>query len=141
MSCTIFQRNTDLLVIYQNINNLTQENLYPSFISEKTWRSSSQMVFESIIFFHVFTIFKKWVRIVIFQINTDFLINQLTKYFYTRHLTLLKVVLSIAEGFRKADFLPHIYLISWRMRCAIFQINTDLVKVYEHINIFKQETL
>ena len=33
-----------------------------------------------------------------FQINADFLINQLTKYYYTRHVTLLKVVLSIAEG-------------------------------------------
>ena len=27
------------------------------------------------------------------------------------------------------------------MRCAIFQINADLVKVYEHINTFTQETL
>ena len=74
------------------------------------------------------------------------LINQLQKYFYTKHLTLLlhsnkKVVLSIAEGFRKIDFLPHFYLISQKMRCAIFQINSDLVKVYEHINVFTQETL
>ena len=27
------------------------------------------------------------------------------------------------------------------MKCAIFQINTDLTKVYNHINIFRQETL
>ena len=76
----------------------------------------------------------------IFQINTDFLINQLQKYFYTKHLTLLfhsnkKVVLSIAEGFRTIDFLPHFYLTLKMMRCAIFQINTDLVKGYEHINM------
>ena len=35
MSCTIFQRNTDLLVIYQNINNFTQDTLHPSFILGK----------------------------------------------------------------------------------------------------------
>ena len=28
-------------------------------------------------------------RFVIFQVNADFLINQLTKYFYARHLTRL----------------------------------------------------
>ena len=27
------------------------------------------------------------------------------------------------------------------MMCAIFQTNTDLVKIYEHIAIFTQETL
>ena len=85
-------------------------------------------------------------RFLIFQINTDFLIDQLEKYFYTRHLTLLlhsnkTFLLSIPEVFRKINFLPHFYLLSQRMRCAIFQINTDLLKIYEHINIFAQETL
>ena len=45
---------------------------------------------------------------------TNFLINQLEKYCYTRHLTLLLrsnklFVLSNAEVFRKIDFLPHLY--------------------------------
>ena len=52
-----------------------------------------------------------------------------------------KILVSIAEDFRKIDFLPYFYLISQRVRCAIFQIKTNLVKVYEHIIIFTQETL
>ena len=136
MRCTIFQRNANLLVIHQDIIS-HMRLLY----LEKNWRSSLQMFSETIIFFPYFHHFKKWVRFLIFEIDADFKINQLKNFFYTRQLTLLKVVFSIAEGFRKVDFLPHFYLISQRMRCAIFQINTDLVKVYEHINIFKQETL
>ena len=85
-------------------------------------------------------------RFLIFQINTDFLIDQLEKYFYTRHLTLLlhskkTFLLSIPDVFWKINFLPHFNLLSQRMRCAIFQINTDLLKIYEHINIFTQEAL
>ena len=49
-----------------------------------------------------------------FQINTDFLINQLTQYFYTRQLTSLlyfklKFALSIAESFKNIPFLTHFY--------------------------------
>ena len=72
-----------------------------------------------------------------------------TKYFYaiilqnTLHCSFIptKRLCSRSQGFRQIDFLLHFCLISERMRCAIFQINADLVKVYEHINTFTQETL
>ena len=66
-----------------------------------------------------------------FQQNTDFLVNQPKNYFYKRHLTLLlysnkKVVLSIAQVFRNIHFLTHFYYFALWMRCAMFQINTDV---------------
>ena len=65
---------------------------------------------------------------------------------FTRQLTLLlhsnkKFALSIAENFRKIDFLSHFYMFSQRMRCEIFEINTDLPQIYEHINNLTEETL
>ena len=55
-------------------------------------------------------------RFVIFQVNADFLINQLTKYFYTRHLTLLlyftkELALSIAESFKNIHFFSTFLLV------------------------------
>ena len=105
--------------------------------------------FQNIHFLPHFHYFYQWVRLVIFQINTDFLINQLQKYFYaiilqnTLHCSFIptKRLCSRSQGFRQIDFLLHFCLISERMRCAIFQINADLVKVNEHINTFTQETL
>ena len=140
-----FQRNTNFVIIEWNINNFAQETLYLPFISEKIG-AVRRKHFSNIHFLPQFHYFQQRARFVIFQMNTDFLINQLQKYLYTKHPTLLfhsnkKFVLSITKGFRKINFLPHFYLISQRMRCAIFEINTDIVKVYEHINIFTQETL
>ena len=97
MRCAIFHRNTNLLIIWRNVNIFTQVTLHPSIISGKKWRSPLQTFFETSTFYHLFTIFK---RFVIFEVNADFLINQLTKYFYRsveilylhdrRHLTLLR---------------------------------------------------
>ena len=71
-------------------------------------------------------------RFVVFQINTEFLINQLQKYLYRKHLTLLlhsnkNFVLSIAQVFRNIHFLPHDNYFSQWIKCAWFQINTDLL--------------
>ena len=80
------------------------------------------------------------------SIDTDFLINLLKNYFYTRQLTLLlysnnNVVFSIAKVFRNIIFLTHFsYFWLW-VRCGMFQINTDLLVIYWIINIFTQETL
>ena len=142
MSCTIFQRNTDLLVIYQNIINFTQETLYPSFILKKIGGLHRKCFSKQSFFPPIFSLFLKVGEVSTISNKCWFPNKSVNKLVYTRHLTLLKVVLSIAEGFRKVDFLPHFYLISKTMRCEMFQINTDLVKVYQHINnIFKQETL
>ena len=85
-------------------------------------------------------------RFVILQINADFLINQLTKYFYIRHLTPLlnfkkKLTFSVTESFRNIHFLPHINKFSQWIRCTIFQINTDLLVIFQKFNIFTHETL
>ena len=54
---------------------------------KKDWRSPSETFFRNILFLQHFHYFEKWVGFVIFQINADFLINHLTKYFCTRQLT------------------------------------------------------
>ena len=41
MRYAIFQINTNLLIIQQNINIFTQETLYSSFISKENWRSNN----------------------------------------------------------------------------------------------------
>ena len=70
-----------------NINIFTQETLYCSFIWKNCWCYPSQMFFKTSTFYHIFTISNsEWGLFVIFQIKTDFLTNQLKKYFYTRHL-------------------------------------------------------
>ena len=149
MRCAVLQINTNLLITERNIDIFTQETLYPSFISKKNWRSPSRTFFKHPLF-TPFSLFLSESEIC--NISNKYWLphESATKIFlrncFSKHLTLLlhfnkTVVLSIAEGFRKIDFLPHFNVISERMRCAIFQINTDLVKVYEHINIFTQETL
>ena len=100
-------------------------------------------VFRNIHFLPHFHYFYQWVKFAIFQINTKFLINQLQTYFYARYLTVLlhcnkSFVLSIAQ--RNINFLAHTNYFSQWMRCAIFQINTDLLVIYQNINIFTQET-
>ena len=143
------QINTNLLITEWNINIFTQDTLYPSFISKKIGTLHREH-FSKHPHFTLFSLFLTVSEVCNIS-NKYWLPNKsATKTFlrngFAKHLTLLlhsskKVVLSIAEGFRKIDFLPHFYLVSERMRCAIFQVNTDLVKVYEHINIFTQESL
>ena len=79
---------------------------------EKILVLSIANIFQNIHFLPHSHYFYQWVRFVIFQINTDVLINKLQKYFYTKHLTLLfysnkKFVLSIAQVFRNTHFLPN----------------------------------
>ena len=84
-------------------------------------------------------------RFVIFQVNTDLLMNHLKEYFYTRHPTrvlhLRKILLSIADVSRNIHILRQFYWFSLWVRCAIFQINTNLLISEQNINIFTQETL
>ena len=101
-------------------NNLAEHQYFytKDFISllhfEKQLALSTAKVFRNIHFLPLFPYFWKWMRFVIFQVNVDFLINLLTKYFYTRHLTIRlyfkwTFALSIAESFRNIHFLPHFY--------------------------------
>ena len=80
MRCPMFEKSTDLLVIYQYINIFTPDTLYTSIIWKKNLRSPSHKFFESSTFYNT------WVRFVIFQM-LDLIINQLIKYFYKIHPT------------------------------------------------------
>ena len=85
-------------------------------------------VFRNIHFLPHFHYFQKWVRYVIFQVNADFLINQLTKHFYTRHLTPLlhlkkKIALSSEECFRNIYFSPHFHHIFTRFSTQRWGVN------------------
>ena len=80
MRCPMFEKSTNLLVIYQYINIFTSDTLYPSIIWKKNLRSPSHKFFESSTFYNT------WVRFVIFQM-LDLIINQLIKYFYKIHPT------------------------------------------------------
>ena len=59
---------------------------------------------------------------------------------YTPPLLQKGFALSVAEYFRNFQFLPFLYFTQW-MRCAIFQINANLLITERNINIFTQETL
>ena len=59
----------------------------PSF--KKKLALSITNVFQNIHFLSHFHYFQKWLGFVILQVNANFLINQLAKYFYTRNLTFL----------------------------------------------------
>ena len=67
--------------------------------------------------------------------------NIFTQDTYTLTSFQKKFALSIAQVFRKIHILPHVYQFSQWMRCAVFQINTDLLVIYQHINIFTYEAL
>ena len=133
MSCTIFQRNTDLLIIYQNINNFTQETLYPSFISKKNGMVSIANFFWNNNFFQYFHYFQ--VSEVCNISSKYWLLNKsanktlLHKTSYAPPFFQIKFVLSIAQSFRNIHFLLHFWYFWQWLRCAIFQINTNLLTI------------
>ena len=67
--------------------------------------------------------------------------NIFTQDTYTLTSFQKKFALSIAQVFRKIHILPHVYQFSQWMRCAVFQINTDLLVKYQHVSIFTYEAL
>ena len=81
-----------------------------------------------------------------FQKNTDFLINQLKNLFiqdtlYPSFISKKKFTFPMVKDFRNIQFLPHFYQFLQWLRCAIFQININLLVIQQNINIFTQETL
>ena len=145
MMCAIFQINTNLLLIQQNINTFRQETLYPSFISKKNRRSPSQ-TFSKQPLFTTFSLFLTVSEVCNISNKCGLLNKSANKIFldrtpYTPPSFQKKIALSIAKSFRNILFLPHFYQFSQWLRCAIFQINTDLLVIYQHLIIFTQETL
>ena len=116
MRCAILQIKVDVIVIEQNINILTQEILYPSFISKKNGALHRKR-FLKYPLFNPFSLFLKMSEV------CNFIINQLTKYLYTRQLTSLfyfkKKDLSIAESFRNIQFLLHLPVFTLDKVCFI----------------------
>ena len=101
---------------YHPSNNLakyqyfTLDTLYLSFISKKTGAPHRKHFLKHPLF-DIFSPFLTLSGVCNISKNTDFLINQLQKYFYRRHLMLLlhynkKFALSIVQVFRNIHFLP-----------------------------------
>ena len=85
MRCPIFQINNNLLITERNINIFTQETLYPSFISKKN-SALQRKHFSKHPHFTPFLLFLTVRKVLIFQINTDFLINHLQNLFFFTQL-------------------------------------------------------
>ena len=85
MRCPIFQINNNLLITERNINIFTQETLYPSFISKKN-SALQRKHFSKHPHFTQFLLFLTVRKVLIFQINTDFLINHLQNLFFFAQL-------------------------------------------------------
>ena len=109
------------------------------------WRSPSQ-TFRETFFFITFSLFLKvsevcniWNKCWFPNISANKIFSR--KTLYTPPLLLKGFALSVAEYFRNFQFLQHFYYFTQWMRCAIFQINTNLLITERNINIFTQETL
>ena len=123
--------NTDLLVIYQNINNFTQEALYPSSISKKNGALHHKCFLKHPLF-TTFSLFLK-VSEVCNVSSKCWLPNKsankifLHKKPYTPPLFQKKIVLFIADAFKNIHFSLYFYYFSQWLRCAILQIKTSLL--------------
>ena len=150
----IFQKHplfiTCLLVFtVDELCNVSNKSQPPSNLAKYQYFYKRELItllyfenFRNTSFYHIFTTVSEVCNIP----NKYWLPNKWDKIFYTKHLILLlhsnkKFVLSIAQVFKNTHFLPHVNYFSQWMRCAIFQIKTNLLVIYQDINIFTKETL
>ena len=145
MRCALFQINTDLLVIYQNINISTQQTLTLSFISKNKLALLIANFFRNIQFLPHFPLLLTVNEIC--NISNEYCLfdKSAKEIFNTRDFApFLRFKKKCALHFRsfyKQPLFPHFYQFSRRMRCVIFQISTNILLIYEDINIFTQEIL
>ena len=145
MRCALFQINTDLLVIYQNINISTQQTLTLSFISKNKLALLIANFFRNIQFLPHFPLLLTVNEIC--NISNEYCLfdKSAKEIFNTRDFApFLRFKKKCALHFRsfyKHPLFPHFYQFSRRMRCVIFQISTNILLIYEDINIFTQEIL
>ena len=139
MSCTIFQRNTDLLMIYQNINTFIQEALYPSFISKKKWNGLHRKFLLIQSFFSIFSLFLKVGEVCNISNKCWFPNKSVNKIFL--HKTPYNTTQSCAVDRRRfqkgrifTTFLPNL---TENEVCNI----SNKYRSCKSLNIFKQETL
>ena len=138
MRCALFQINTDLLVIYQNINISTQKTLTLSFISKNKLALLIANFFWNIQFLPVNEICNISNEYCLFDKSAKEIFN--TRDF-APFLRFKKKCAGHYRSFYKHPLFPHFYQFSRRMRCVIFQISTNILLIYEDINIFTQEIL
>ena len=138
MRCALFQINTDLLVIYQNINISTQQTLTLSFISKNKLALLIANFFRNMQLLPVNEICNISNEYCLFDKSAKEIFN--TRDFAPFHRFKKKCALHF-RSFYKHPLFPHFYQFSRRMRCVIFQISTNILLIYEDINIFTQEIL
>ena len=138
MRCALFQINTDLLVIYQNINISTQQTLTLSFISKNKLALLIANFFRNMQLLPVNEICNISNEYCLFDKSAKEIFN--TRDF-APFLRFKKKCALHFRSFYKHPLFPHFYQFSRRMRCVIFQISTNILLIYEDINIFTQEIL
>ena len=138
MRCALFQINTDLLVIYQNINISTQQTLTLSFISKNKLALLVANFFRNMQLLPVNEICNISNEYCLFDKSAKEIFN--TRDF-APFLRFKKKCALHFRSFYKHPLFPHFYQFSRRMRCVIFQISTNILLIYEDINIFTQEIL
>ena len=138
MRCALFQINTDLLVIYQNINISTQQTLTLSFISKNKLAFLIANFFRNMQLLPVNEICNISNEYCLFDKSAKEIFN--TRDF-APFLRFKKKCALHFRSFYKHPLFPHFYQFSRRMRCVIFQISTNILLIYEDINIFTQEIL
>ena len=112
--CVLYFKQIQTSLQFSETSILLHKRLYipPSF--RKCSPSDESLdVFWNIHFLPLFHYFQKW-GLLILQVNADFLINQLTKYFHTGHLTPLfyfqkEIALSMVDAFKNIHFSLHFY--------------------------------
>ena len=138
MRCALFQINTDLLVIYQNINISTQQTLTLSFISKNKLALLIANFFRNMQLLPVNEICNISNEYCLFDKSAKEIFN--TRDF-APFLRFKKKCALHFRSFYKHPLFPHFYQFSRRIRCVIFQISTNILLIYEDINIFTQEIL
>ena len=139
MKCETFQINNNLLIGQQNNNSLTKESLYLSFTSKKS-DSLFYKGFSKHARFTTYSLFWTVLRSEILN-KCRLPTKSAKKYFYSGNLAPLlnvtKIALPCCRNIWEYPLLLHFY---W-VRCAIFQINTDLLTNQQNINIFIEDIL
>ena len=126
-------------------NNFTQSTLHSSFISKKNVPSITDAFRNTHLLPHLYQ-FSQQMKCAIFRINTNLLIIQQNINIFTQE-TLFhsfisnKNLRSPLQNFLEISIEINFQYFRLWMRCAIFQINTNLLIIQRNVNIFTQQTL
>ena len=107
------------------------EFLKISTFSSKKWNTIKHQI-KHYIQHHIMHHIRKYIKFKIYTLvpswkTIDHTIIFTQESLHPSFISKKNFALSMAEAFRKINFLPRAYQFSQWMRCAIFQINTDLL--------------